>query len=620
VCFGIQANYIRRIQSNSLANYLAGIAILNCNRHWKAAQYSLSASAVEKDRPRIESEDVMMLSRYSVALITICFCGRIFAVDQNSPETQAPTESRAMRSALTDEQIVRGQAIRDLLVLGIDFAREHGDWPKQLSELKAVISPPLTYLGQPALPKDFDQHLPKELAQQVQGQLKSLAAVCHESLAVHPDGAWVGYADGHIELVRDVDALRVTLTEFETACPLVQKMWEELAAAETAKSPNNDTGLKLLDTAKLVLKLVDESGQPVAGARVGYVYYNADYDAPGGRSRLMTRIGDKAPQTISDDSGQVEIQYQWFFDPEDSSARANSLIAYHQDRGLIAVESLRTEDFAKTVNGNAATREVKLHRGVRVTGTVGCVGVSPEANEALWTAALVYTLSDNLRPMTFMSKRHMFEFLLPPGDYYLRSYGEGVYPVYRFLRLTESLQSSQLHLDLPPDQTTSLTGKIAPALRQIKSWKNGDPTTLEKLRGKWVVLDFWGYWCGPCVGSMPELMKLHDEFADKGLVIIAVHDDSVASIEELNKNLENTKQELWKGRDLPFLVALDGGGELPIAGTENRVKGATHAAYGVQHWPTTIVIDPQGKIVGERDPRRPELRELLEKELKPTKP
>ena len=333
----------------------------------------------------------------------------------------------------------------------------------------------------------------------------------------------------------------------------------------------------------------------------------------------MTRITDNALQTISDADGQVEIQYSWFFDPEESSGRPTSLIAYHQERGLIAIESLWPEDFAKIVDGERATREVKLHRGVHVTGTVSCVGASPKTNESLWTAAYIHTFSGDLRPIIYMSKRQAFEFILPPGDYDLQAYGEGVYGTDRFLRLIDGLQSLELHLDLPPDQLTMLTGKPAPEFRQIKAWKNGGPTTLEQLRGKCVVLDFWGYWCGPCVGSMPELMKLHDEFGDQGLVIVAVHDDSVASIEELDKNLENTKKGIWKGRDLPFLVALDGGGELPIAGTEKTTHGATHAAYGVQHWPTTILIDSQGKVVGERDPRSPELRELLEKELKPAK-
>jgi len=58
-------------------------------------------------------------------------------------------------------------------------------------------------------------------------------------------------------------------------------------------------------------------------------------------------------------------------------------------------------------------------------------------------------------------------------------------------------------------------------LRQRSRGANGGPLTLASLRGKVVLLDFWGEWCGPCVGSMPYLMKLYDKYRDKGLEIIA---------------------------------------------------------------------------------------------------
>jgi thiol-disulfide isomerase/thioredoxin len=110
----------------------------------------------------------------------------------------------------------------------------------------------------------------------------------------------------------------------------------------------------------------------------------------------------------------------------------------------------------------------------------------------------------------------------------------------------------KLQVDLPPHLAPeSLIGQRAPEFRQIKAWKNGGPVRLEDLRGKVVVLDFWGYWCGPCLGSMPRLMALHDKYEDKGLVIIAVHDDSVKSIEEMDAKLEEPKRLAWAGRDLP---------------------------------------------------------------------
>jgi thiol-disulfide isomerase/thioredoxin len=535
-----------------------------------------------------------MSLRLFVVLLSLSVCGTIVADEKNPPADAAAAQPVSQKAALTDDQIARGRAIREVLIRGIDFAREHGDWPKELSELKIENAPAVTYLGPPAKLNGLERHL--------RGQLKSVSPVCHESLGQHPDGVWVGYADGHIELVYDAAALQAALSQFEQARPLIEKLAKPAEA--TKKQP-------LKADARLILKLVDESGQPIAGAQVGGFLWNADYDSPQGRGQLMTLIGDKVkPQeATSDDAGRIEAQYQWFFDPDDASDGPASLIAYHKERGLIAVTSIEPEAFSKP-EAAVPTIEVKLHHGVPVSGSLSRIGAPPAAGEPLWTNAYIYMLSgERLRPMSSMSKHQAFEFLLPPGDYLLDAYGDDTYNAHRFLRITDSMTSGSLHLDLPAALLATLAGKQAPELREIKAWKNGGPVTLEQLRGKWIVLDFWGYWCGPFVGSMPELMKLHDDFHDRGLVVIAVHDDSVTSIEEMDKNLQETKKDVWKGRDLPFLVALDGGGELPIAGTERSVKGATHAAYGIQSWPTTVLINPQGMVVGKRfDPRDPELR------------
>ena len=116
---------------------------------------------------------------------------------------------------------------------------------------------------------------------------------------------------------------------------------------------------------------------------------------------------------------------------------------------------------------------------------------------------------------------------------------------------------------------------------------------------------------------MPELMKLDDEFRSKGLVIIAVHNDTADSIEDMDTKLEKVRHQAWTGwgdRDLPFRVALDGGGPTRIKFSSATADGATSAAYGIEKWPTLIAIGRDGRVLG-RMPGSPDLRSQVQKLL-----
>lgn len=83
-------------------------------------------------------------------------------------------------------------------------------------------------------------------------------------------------------------------------------------------------------------------------------------------------------------------------------------------------------------------------------------------------------------------------------------------------------------LDLPPLKLEpfglwTLAGKPAPEI-EATDLDTGRPVKLAELRGKVVVLDFWGYWCGPCTGNMPHLVDLQKKFAGQPLEIVALHD------------------------------------------------------------------------------------------------
>jgi thiol-disulfide isomerase/thioredoxin len=171
--------------------------------------------------------------------------------------------------------------------------------------------------------------------------------------------------------------------------------------------------------------------------------------------------------------------------------------------------------------------------------------------------------------------------------------------VHHYARIAEGRKELNLQIDLEPfAAVTKLPTKMAPELKDVVAWKNpgksGGAIKLADLRGKIVLLDFWGYWCGYCVGDMPELMSIYDEFHGKGLDVIAVHDNSVGSVAELEGKLAEIRRKEWNGRDLPFPVAIDGG-QRGEPGSNSRGENVT--AYGVTGFPTTFVIDRNGEIV-----------------------
>jgi thiol-disulfide isomerase/thioredoxin len=334
---------------------------------------------------------------------------------------------------------------------------------------------------------------------------------------------------------------------------------------------------------RMVLRVVGPDGKPVSHAKVGsginVFEHRADW--PPHRKVMWLRGRKRAWPFRSDSDGQVVLTGDY--------VKLRQFYASYEARGWVGYAALnRAPD-----DGIA---EVRLEPACHVYGRLGS-SASDDLGVALSeTTAWVYTRGRYI--MYFVSERGEYEFLLPAGEYELRADGKGPngFGTERerrpFAVKPEQRELDLGSLDLKPTPLSLHYGRSAPELAGIVDWKNSEPLTLAQLRGKVVVLDFWGYWCGPCLNAMPKLMEVHDEYKDKGVVIIAVHDNRIASVAKLDELLEKISERFWEGRTLSFAVAIDGG-----AG-----RGQTHTAYDISSWPTTLLIDREGRLVGEFNP------------------
>ena len=102
---------------------------------------------------------------------------------------------------------------------------------------------------------------------------------------------------------------------------------------------------------------------------------------------------------------------------------------------------------------------------------------------------------------------------------------------------------------------------------------DGKNFDLSSLRGKYVVLDFWGSWCGWCIKGIPEMKKAYEKYKGK--------------IEFVGIDCNDTEDK-WKKAVAEH--------QLPWINVRNIGEPDVAVMYGVSGYPTKYVIDPEGKI------------------------
>ena len=145
-----------------------------------------------------------------------------------------------------------------------------------------------------------------------------------------------------------------------------------------------------------------------------------------------------------------------------------------------------------------------------------------------------------------------------------------------------------------------LVGNCAPEFSDTQEWINSEPLSMESLRGKVVLIDFWTYSCINCIRTLPFLQTWHERYADEGLVIVGVHTPEF----EFEKIYDNVVD-----------ATVDMGVAWPVVQDNNF---SVWRSYSNRFWPAKYLIDANGEIryrhfgEGKYAETEQEIRKLLE--------
>jgi len=139
--------------------------------------------------------------------------------------------------------------------------------------------------------------------------------------------------------------------------------------------------------------------------------------------------------------------------------------------------------------------------------------------------------------------------------------------------IPDPIDLGSIYLSLPRNVRI---GDQAP-LFEVKS-VDGQPVNLSKYRGRYVLLDFWGVWCAPCLAQFPHLRTLFDTYSN---------DNRFVMIGMVQENDPQKLKTVLRENDLPWIQALD----------EEKYVGSVARDYGVYGLPQNFLIGPDGTVI-----------------------
>lgn len=370
----------------------------------------------------------------------------------------------------------------------------------------------------------------------------------------------------------------------------------------------------------VVGRVIDSHGKPVRDATVSAMWRaNGRGTNPDGTlldlsdkkqlAEFWGHLGDMQAfprrRAISRSSGRFEVQVH---------PRSRVLVAMDRNRERGGIASIPAPYKGQSV-------EIRLVPMVTVFGKMKSVALGKTID---WSHVYVELPEDPARPLAINrivscgSFDGRFRFRLPPGRYRLDAYAisqpdsekidltASAPPTFTIdgtqreidlgtLRLTDALPGRQDLESLAKQEgrwhdVTKHYGEAAPNWHAVDARGVSKDTTIADFRGKWVLIEFWGFGCPPCLSTeIPKLMEFHaahqeqrDRFEIIGMCID--YSGKLKGMSDVEQAMAPLVKHVWKGRTINFPVILD-----------NTFK--TWERYGIPGLGTSVLINPDGKLV-----------------------
>ncbi len=362
-------------------------------------------------------------------------------------------------------------------------------------------------------------------------------------------------------------------------------------------------------------RVVDEAGRPVAEAAVG-CFWRANGPSRDAAGKPYDLTKDENVKAFWSHLGQMEPFEKK--DPVMTGADGRfSLPLPERYHFLMAMDRARRRGGLAILPKGKEGEPVEVRIGPLVRMRGSFEGPAP-GQRPYWTHVYVNLPDDPTRPLdtgrlvscgSFDAK---FDVSLPPGRYSLQAYSQhaekDVFEGEIIPDRPIALEAASREVDL--GRLTFSPYRVTVRMKEAGTWWDhtkhyGEPAPrwhvtdargvskdvqISDFKGKWILVDFWGFGCVPCLKrGLPKLVKFYEEHQDQRdrfeiLALCVDPDGEVNSMAEVERRLEPIIKHVWDGKRLPFPILLD-----PTSETWMR--------FGLLGMGDVLLFDPEGRLV-----------------------